>query len=645
MRRFYIVLAVILLTALSANAQVNDKPLRQPAFLGGIDSASKNFIRQENANRHKSKAYENQDRLQGTLIEDPRVIFSTYLGGNGYDCGNSLSVTQDSGVYVVGYTGSTNFPVSDDAVQKEKKGGHDMFVGKFSKTGERVWLTYLGGNGTDVATECVTDKDDNLILFGKTNSIDFPTSGGTEQDSSAGNIDVVIVKFDPTGKIIWSRYYGGSSGEIGDGIALCANKRDFVITGSTLSRKDGSGNRPLPVTSGCYQDSLAQGPSYWQTPLPDAFVSKFTGDGKLVWGTYFGGKQNDAAHAVAVDKDDNIAIVGETKTQLPPEPPAFPVTPDAFKKDTCQKEDIFFAKFDKNGTLKYSTIICGETGNPDDDTHYAYDLAGDVKFDSKGNTVILGQTDSKLFPTTPNAYKEKYDSYDAVLLKFSPNNEVIWSTYYGGSSGGEYGASLAMTDNDTFWISGLTTSPDLIVSEDAFFKPHTDIGGIAQNLTAKFNEKGYPMWSTIYWGGFCYKIDIITENNFYITGEQMGSPTFPVTKDAFQYYDSDGPYDSYLVHFNILMPSDTTDTLDTNKIIPLIIYPNPVNDILYLQIPENYNIESFSIYDILGRKIIETYEGKNQKILPINVSYLSPGWYGLVIKQELKEERVMFLKQ
>ncbi|MGE5481159.1 MAG: hypothetical protein ACM3U1_12125, partial [Chloroflexota bacterium] len=60
MKNTYIFLAFLCISCLPALSQ-QEKPLRTPAFLGGIDSASKNFIRQENANRHKSKAYENQD--------------------------------------------------------------------------------------------------------------------------------------------------------------------------------------------------------------------------------------------------------------------------------------------------------------------------------------------------------------------------------------------------------------------------------------------------------------------------------------------------------------------------------------------------------------------------------------------------------
>ncbi len=409
-------------------------PVTTPARLGGIDTLTK-MARLDALRADRMQYKEGTDKTQGTLIDDPRVIFSTYCGGNGYDCGNSLAVDSRGDVYIVGYTGSSNFPVSGDAWQKEKKGGHDMFAGKFTATGERVWLTYLGGGKTDVAVECIADKDDNLIIVGKTDSPDFPTTEGVEQPAHQGGIDVVLVKFSPEGKLLWSRYYGGYQGEVGEGIALCKNGADFVITGSTLSMNKIKVEPGLPITKGTYQDTLA---TYNASTLhyhPDAFLAKFDGSGKMIWGTFFGGVMEEAAHAVAVDKDDNIAITGETYKPDIFTTPVFPTTPDAFRRDSCAGRDIFFSKFNPNGGLVYSTYYCGSTGKPNDETKYPNDYATDIKFDGAGNAVFCGYTGSKLFPTTPDAYKPKYDSYDAVLVKFSKYNKRIWGRILGGLQG------------------------------------------------------------------------------------------------------------------------------------------------------------------------------------------------------------------
>ena len=104
------------------------------------------------------------------------LVFSTYLGGNGYDLGNGIAVDTAGAIYVAGQTGSTDFPVQS-AFQAVNHGGLDVFVTKLLPAGNAlVYSTYLGGSGDDAATYLAIDTVGAAYIPGWTTSTNFPTS-------------------------------------------------------------------------------------------------------------------------------------------------------------------------------------------------------------------------------------------------------------------------------------------------------------------------------------------------------------------------------------------------------------------------------------------------------------------------------------
>ncbi|MFP4529243.1 MAG: SBBP repeat-containing protein, partial [Candidatus Kapaibacterium sp.] len=190
------------------------QPITTPADFGEFDRYSK-FSAPGQPDR-EVRPYEKikSDRTLENIISDPRVVFSTYFGGNGYDCGYGLTSDSQGNIYWVGYTGSTNIPIVGNAYQTEKKGGHDALIAKFAPDGQPVWITYFGGDSVDVATACCMDSEENLIVVGKTGSNDFPTTVGDYNEWA----EAFILKFDCDGNLIWSRCFGGTGFEAAYGV-------------------------------------------------------------------------------------------------------------------------------------------------------------------------------------------------------------------------------------------------------------------------------------------------------------------------------------------------------------------------------------------------------------------------------------------
>src|SRR5258708_2751212 len=114
----------------------------------------------------------------------------------------------------------------------------------------------------------------------------------------------------------------------------------------------------------------------------------------VVYSTYLGGTDIDAAHGIAVDSSGNAYVVGETLSN------DFPVQ-SAFQSQHSTgpfslNYDAFVSKFDPSGNLVYSTYLGGnvrEDGNA-------------IAVDSAGQAVITGRTGSLGFPVTANAFQQ-----------------------------------------------------------------------------------------------------------------------------------------------------------------------------------------------------------------------------------------------
>jgi hypothetical protein len=122
-------------------------------------------------------------------------VYSTYLGGNGFDFGNGIAVNGSGNVFVAGETNSTNFPTKAP-LQGFGGGFEDADVTKLTPDGAAlVYSTYLGGNNVDTAHGIAVDAAGNAYLAGLTNSADFPTKDPFQ--TLAGQGDAFITRILP----------------------------------------------------------------------------------------------------------------------------------------------------------------------------------------------------------------------------------------------------------------------------------------------------------------------------------------------------------------------------------------------------------------------------------------------------------------
>jgi hypothetical protein len=237
------------------------------------------------------------------------LLYSTYLGGSGFDYVNGIALDQVSGAaYVAGTTGSSNLVTTPGAYQAAKAGSDDGFVVKLDSTGVRAAATYLGGSAQDAAEAIAVDPSTDPsasrspYVTGWTISNPFPTTAGVLKTTLTGYKDVFVTKLnaDLTG-LVYSTYFGVSGEEQGFGIAVDSSGNAYVA-GDTSSWD-------LPTTAGVVQ------PIYGYSNT-QPFVFKLSPDGKnLLYCTYLGGKYGGQAYGIAVDGSEKAYITGRTASE------------------------------------------------------------------------------------------------------------------------------------------------------------------------------------------------------------------------------------------------------------------------------------------------------------------------------------------
>ncbi|HEX3203848.1 MAG TPA: SBBP repeat-containing protein, partial [Nitrospiraceae bacterium] len=171
-----------------------------------------------------------------SLVIDPVIAYSTFLGGDEADQGESIVFDASGHAYITGTSSSATFPTTPDACQRKKSGGGDVFITKLAADGSTVlYSTFLGGGSHDQGWAIAVDRDGEALITGTTASDDFPMTNAFQPAFGGGAGDVFVAKLNARGAgLVFSTYLGGSALDEGRGIAVDA-KGDVYVTGTTGS--------------------------------------------------------------------------------------------------------------------------------------------------------------------------------------------------------------------------------------------------------------------------------------------------------------------------------------------------------------------------------------------------------------------------
>ena len=328
-----------------------------------------------------------------TLVIDPVLVYSTYLGGTGGPYGDQaygVAVDQSDNIYITGKTASAMFPAAGG-----QPVANDAFVVKMTAAGALAYVAVIGGNASDSGEGIAVDGNGNVIITGFTDSTDFPTLNPIRSDQPGR--DGFLAKLDGFGLVVYSTYLGGNSSfDYGEAVAVDADGNAYAV-GATQSTD-------FPVLNALQPVRQSQ----------DAFVVKVDPHGNQLYGTYLGGSGAEAAESVAVDSTGSFYVTGWSASTN------FPRVNSSQVKQSG--DDVFVSQYAPDGSsFVYSRYLGGNSH----ERAYAITLDGD------GGVYVGGRTDSTNFPSVLPLQADQPGT-DAFLTRLDANGVVSFSTYLGG---------------------------------------------------------------------------------------------------------------------------------------------------------------------------------------------------------------------
>jgi len=449
--------------------------------------------------------------ISAMTLDLSQLLSSTYFGGSSSDNIRTV-VSSASGLYVGGFTRSSDFPVVSGAFDDSLNGRYDAFISKLDfDLSQLLAGTFLGGEQNDYC-EDLAIFEDTVYVLGHTNSNDFPTAGDAYSTELSGKMDIYVSRFDSDlSEMITGTFIGGT----GDDYAF---SMEVDTVGVYLAGFSSSSD--YPVTADAY-DGDFNGGRY------DVIVSGLNrGLSQLVSSTYIGGSLGDRAEVMGINAG-NVYVAGYTLS------PDFPA--NTFDTTWLKEQAGFVGRLDLKLNSLISTFLDSAYVGSSRESYGSIALWDDAIY-------LVGSTEG-IIPSLGEQDTLHSIDADVIVLKLDANNmEVLGGMHLGGMDR-DHGMAIEISSNGVY-IGGRTSSPDFPITGNAYDTSSSEGGDI---FVSKLNHDLTQLLSSTFLGGSSgewWGDMAIGPDAIYIAGGTK-SKDFPITADA--YDDSlHGWYDNFI---------------------------------------------------------------------------------------------------
>jgi len=409
-------------------------------------------------------ALANYDRRHALVI-DPSVVFSVLLAGESTDSVSGIAVDNSGNAYLAGSTFSTRFPVvigKTDPGLGPHQGSGDAFITKLSPTGTILFSAYFGGTSNDGASAIALDST-GVYITGYTQSKDFPLRGPFEGFPGGAY----------TGDGYMPSAFVAKISLIGNEYLYSSFLGGSLNDVGTAIAVDGSGAAyVVGFTASTDFPRVGPRPSQLNSASGDAFLTKVAPQGDhLVYSGYLGGNGSDIAYCVAVDQNGVAYVGGQTSSSDLQADPIFPPYPGGYTG--------FVLIMEPGGTIRDLRYLGGGGKNGDS--------VNAIALDAYSNVYLGGMTTSSRFPAGPAGFLTIKASPDGIPSGFVVALDAAlnprWGTFWGSYDENAQVNSIALNGHDgEVYFGGSASSPSDPKPSGGFLVKLKPGGGFGESM-------------------------------------------------------------------------------------------------------------------------------------------------------------------
>lgn len=333
-------------------------------------------------------------------------------------------------------TGSFEGTVTVGGLSLTSLEGTDVFVAKFNRFGTVQWLRRGGGSNfaTESGESIAVDGSGNVYVTGTfSNNANFntPSATGKNELVSAGASDIFVAKYNTSGALQWLVRGGGTSGDIGYGIAVDGSGNVYVTGSFGLTA-----NFNTPSATGS-NELVSAGAS-------DVFVAKYNTSGVVQWLRRGGGTSSDEGTGIGVDGTGNVYVVGTFNGTANFNTPS---ATGSFEVTSAGDRDIFVVKYNASAARQWVRRGGGTS----------FDEGKDISVDSNGDFYITGYFASTANFNTPSASGSNElisaGSVDIFVIKYNTSGGILWRER-GGGTNVDIGEAIVRRGGGSVYVTG-----------------------------------------------------------------------------------------------------------------------------------------------------------------------------------------------
>lgn len=385
------------------------------------------------------------------------------FGGTNADTLMSAVELEDNGFVVAVSSSSSNGDMSSI-----HKGNTDIVTVRYNADGSINWKRSFGGSGPDDPKGIARLQDGSFLVVGQSASTD-----GDMQGLSKGNLaDAVVIKYNPSGNMVWTRSFGGNGEDVFTA-AVPLPDGGFIAVGYS-----NSGDVDLQgLNKGNY----------------DGTIVRYNSNGDVVWKRTFGGSASDQFGNVVYTQDGGIVVLGHTLSN----------DGDVNGMLHTSPPDAVIVKYDLNGNVQWSDVFGGDN----------YDMFVSAIQAQNGNIVVTGYSgsaDGDLQNVT------KYGAWDGIVVEYDHQGNVVWKKAYGGSLTETF-QGIAETDGGYVIVGGSMSTDGMMQNINK---------GSMDAIIMKVDYDGNWLWTRSFGGSnsdIFARISILPFGGIIATGESSSA--------------------------------------------------------------------------------------------------------------------------